>query len=1056
MRIANRGGYCLLPPLLLFLLWVGTASVFGAGSGDRSGEFDPALEMKKAVDYIEKGRLDDAIIVLVEIARRDPEQMERVQSLVLDIREFKALVNDKFDELNRAIAEGNEDRADELIREIKGIDTAPNRNTLNNLILAAIVVGKAKNDSIRNEYFTRGNARLEQSEYREAVSIYRTGFISDRYLEFYDDYIALAADRGEITKYLDDLDRQEKIWNAYGTIGPEGNRIIEEINAALDTWDNNAANLNSAALPAIERVRTDPPAAWTVSLTPLVEALRISATDIVTSSELSAELADIQRRLNDALDGIPEDFRYERIVQFITGRPEAEQDEGVRVAQLELWQTTFETPLSIITDRIEESLTSGQRFYRGGLWDDADLAFSFAEEAADSAIAFSEEVGQPLDQIPVSTSYFQYARAAAPFWKNLVSLGREIPTLPDFTVNEPTLELVNRLEDPILNGAQQVADLTQEWNETESRLSDQPGATEAMSVAVNRELRSDLSRALNDYEQRRLVLLASAVGFLFENLERDTRAAMEFRPDEAQILIEGRLPSGETEGAIPERKPSLALDTLIRPAVARLGESEDDVRTFIELLQSLLGRTPTVENAEEVEQYLRRGENLLVDVAEYSVGLQNLEDEAQQYINNARRAETTANNALVEARQNLRNAQNAVTQGQNTNQIDFFYRAIDLYNAVEASLDRVDTQYLNVLINDADIAAASGIQDARSELRNQAQADRNRLAVTVKQNAVDEARRSYEDGRYASGIGVLNQAQGFWNSAYGDDDAELDGWLLRLRNAQQALQQTVIEKADPLYVEMNQYLNLANRYYNDGVRVASGNPRNADAVQAFRAAGDLVRQVLNTFPGNEAALLLEQKILRQTDEDQWTQAAQALVAQSRRALSSNDVQTLRGTDRQKGLYAQLKVLQSIDSGFPNLQQTIYDAEVALGIIIPEPDPAILAESRQLTGQARQIWDNLGRTGADRALELLDNALGLWLDNVTASRLKNEILLSTEPERLPALPAELLNLLAFVEDYYSQGNYILAKAFIDRAVNDYPRYANDPRIRELKRKVESRL
>ena len=135
---------------------------------------------------------------------------------------------------------------------------------------------------------------------------------------------------------------------------------------------------------------------------------------------------------------------------------------------------------------------------------------------------------------------------------------------------------------------------------------------------------------------------------------------------------------------------------------------------------------------------------------------------------------------------------------------------------------------------------------------------------------------------------------------------------------------------------------------------------------------------------------------------------------------------------------------------------MYDAEVVLGIIIPPPDPAVLAESRRLTGEAQQIWTNLGEAGAERAVELLDSALVLWLENDEASRLKNEILLSAEPELLPALPVELLNLLNLVEEAYSQGNFILAKAFLDRIDGEFSRFSDDPRVREWKRKVEARL
>ena len=75
---------------------------------------------------------------------------------------------------------------------------------------------------------------------------------------------------------------------------------------------------------------------------------------------------------------------------------------------------------------------------------------------------------------------------------------------------------------------------------------------------------------------------------------------------------------------------------------------------------------------------------------------------------------------------------------------------------------------------------------------------------------------------------------------------------------------------------------------------------------------------------------------------------------TRRAVNSGDTAELLGTDVNKGLYVQISVLREIDPAFPGLDRLIYDTEVVLGIIIPPPDPKVLAESRRIAAEAQQV------------------------------------------------------------------------------------------------------
>jgi hypothetical protein len=1016
---------------------------------------------------INEGRLDDAIALLVDIAQRDPEQMERVQNLILEIRGIKSQVNELFDELNAAIVQGDEDLADQKIREIKELDTDPNRNTLNNLILAAIVVSKAVNDRIRDGYYDEGNALLEAGQYPAAVDAYREGFVSEEYLEFYDDYVDLAAAEAEITRYLDDPSRQRLIWDAYSTIAPEGNAVITNLQNALDVWNLGAQGLPDIVESTVSTISSSDPEQWNQATVVLAEELRTNENDMREVRDLTEELENLKVDLYSALDGVPEDFRYERIGEFLTCRPGNVGEEGILLSQELMWEDSFFQILNLMDQTAENSLLNGRLQYQTNAWDAAEVSFAAAETAAQASLEYLAEaesyretlgaqaVDRFAEQADDAQAYANYVVEATRIWTELVSMTSSLPDVDALEAAETGIDIerIDAIADTIQVDVDVVERLAEDWNEIDNTLSLLPGADSDRVNWVDERLREDLSAAVGDFKDSRLRLYVNSIIPLFNTLEESARSAMQIDEPAVSRLINGPVSEGSDE--LPRPRPSLALETQIGPSLIRLDTAETDIGNFLDVLDEMLNRQPPIDNPEEVISYRQRAENLVLDVNDKQNAIATLEREASILANAARRAETSALNSLQTARRDLDAAQAAVERGQSTNDIDEFYRAVDLYGAVEESLNNVDELYLEVLVNDVDIAAASGLDQARSELRNQVQSDRSRLAVTVKQNAVAEARAAYDDGRYAFGVGILNQSQDFWNRAYGEDDPELDGWLTRLLNAQQALGQTVIEPTDPLFAEMNQYLNLANRYYLNGVRIAEEDPRNSDALKAFRSSEDLIRQVLNTFPGNEAALLLEQKILRQTDEEAWNASTRTLVTDTRRAVTRNDLEALRGDDRQKGLYAQVLVLRTIAPDYPGLGDLIESVEISLGLI-PEPvDPADRAESLALSAQAWQIWTNLGTPGADRAIELLDTALGLWFENIEASNRKNTILLESERVPPPPWPAEALSLFQQADQAYSEGNIILAQALLNRFDRDYSAYTSDPRIAELRRKIEAR-
>ena len=1059
MRRASR--------IFLALMISGGIPLFGAGGGEEGG-FNPRREIQRAEELIETGRLDAALTLLSDVVRRNPEQIQRAQKLILRVRDIKERINTLFVELSAAIEAGDEVLADEKIRAVKKLDTDPNRNTLNQLIMGAVAVGKARNDVIRDAIFAEAETSMESGDYRPAADVYRSGFNKQQYLEFYDEYVSLAQDREPINRYLDDPVRQEKVWEAYGGLAPEGNRIIEELLASLEDWDASAAAMEREASSASSSLDSAEPAEWPGMLSEFTGSLTAAAEKSRSSRRIVDALENLRVSFYSVLDGIPEDFYFERIDEFMAGRSGRRNLEGIQAAQRRHWEAGYLDISGKMDERMRRYIDKGRTEIFARENAESVRSFTAALESAGAADSFASvlddypagaeggpeseaEGGDFLTRIRGSAALRAYTEEAVPYWLELNSLIAALPSSEGVGIDALLTENITAIADPLVESAGQVDLLRDGWKERDSLLARIPGSDSADVRAAAAALSDDLEKARGFFTDFRLFLYVDALSPLYDELASGVRADFNDDIDEARRLI-----FSDDSESLPFRRPSRSIDVLLNPALDELRRAESDITGFIDTVGRLLAREPPLENPDAVTAFRRRAESLLSDVRDTSIRLDQLRGDALVFANRARKAEVSALNELEAAGRELSTAREAVESGRRSGSIDEYYRAVSLLNSAAEDLDNVDSFYLEIFINDRDTAENSGIDESRGALRDQVQNDRGRLAVTVKQNAVNTARRSYDEGTYSLGIGVLSQSQEFWNDSYGENDPELAAWTTRLQNARQALGKTVIEPADPLYAEMNQYLNLAGRRYLEGVLIAERNPRNADALQAFREAEELLDQVLGVFPGNEAALLLGQKILRQTDGEAWSAEARKLVNDTRSALSRGDTFELQGTDVNKGLYVQISVLREIDPAFPGLDQLIYDTEAALGIIIPQPDPAVLSESRRITAEAEQVWTNLGSVGSQRALLLVERALSLWLDNTDASNLKNRILLSTEPERLPALPAQLLNLISLVEQYYDEGNFILAGAFLDRIADEYARFSGDPRIREWNRKVAARL
>lgn len=1067
--ISKRGGRGAFP-LFLFLVILMATPLWANGGSDEG--YDAAAALEEAEALIADGRDDEAIEALTRIARTDPEQMERVQKLVREILSRKNRLDELFQEAIAAIDADNSEEANRVVTRIRDEFPYLNRDDRNRLIIIITANSRQEDLKIMRAVFEAANGRWNQDRLLDALEIYLTGMRDGGFegrpyndMVTYREYKDVVAPVRGPTPYPDDPVREEMIWDIYGTDVPEADILTNRIHDSIAAWIADAAGLDSLVQSAAAGIGTSDPQLWETLSEQLTAALRALDAGSDTLRTQGDDLEDRWNTIFEKFQKAPEVFHFERQVFFLFGWNGSEfEDEGVFFLQELIREDAFLVVADAMAASMLSDLDAGRDAFRSEAWNAAapSLIRSAAStealngylDRADDYVTARAAAGNTRlkERIDARRTAGAYSAAAAPYWQALAALGIQSESLAavDLGTGENAFEELAAAVQELVVRAE---DLEAAWVEEFAALSLLPDSGADVPVRIDADLREDLAAAISTYKEDRINIYVRAIEDLFEIQQGLVEEAVNVDPDALRLYALG---AQTDEGIAPERHPSDALSGGIEPALERLENAGRSLEGFLEVTTSMLEAQPPIENPQEVIRYQELAEDLQVTVDTLTNELTQLDREARVFANAALGAETSAINALERARRDLATARAAVRRGTQTANIDEYYRAKDLYNVVDESLDRADNFYLEMFNNDRDIAENSGLDEERKALRGQVEGERGDIAIIVKDDAIDRAEALYDQASYYDGLDVVTVAQEFWKDSYnGQEDPVLAFWIDLFTNALLALRDTTINPNDPLFSEMNQYLNLANRYYEAGVRIRTEDPGNADAPLSFKAASDLLSQVLGVFPGNEAARLLELKILAETSPETFANQARDIINQARRAIVAGNLEALRGSETEQGLYARMIVLEQVRPDFPNLQETIIDAEE---LLFPAPEEqfsqAQINESLSFYQRALTIYDNLGSEGALQALDILDDALRIWPFNTAAQDLERRIRRGPVPgqERIPTSP-ELEARLKAINDAIARQDYALAIILTDAIPTLFPSEQNHPDVLEVRIKLE---
>jgi hypothetical protein len=507
------------------------------------------------------------------------------------------------------------------------------------------------------------------------------------------------------------------------------------------------------------------------------------------------------------------------------------------------------------------------------------------------------------------------------------------------------------------------------------------------------------------------------------------------RQEHASLAREYTIANGIVETTVAQREAELEQSLALirsehRPsqAVTLLTDLDSSVDAGLEAVDALIGRY-----AGESPESLQSPElgPLYSSAAAMRGRLESVRNQSRDSAAAARSLVTQAQNYSQEGERFFADARTALNQGDFERARDRLLRAGERFDSSLTIEDSSSARQIrDVLIPQLD-AEIAGLE--------------NEAVIREVNELIASARLDFNRGSFDAAEEKLIRAENRWKMTQSVENQEIRNWINIIQGALSSRSGRTIPPTAPLYAEMSQLLSEAGKNYDEGLYYFGVNRRN-DGVVSFNSAREKTQKVKLVYPLNETAGLLELRMDREQDPVAFEQG-----------FATRLQNAIAGTrQRSWQSFAELQNLFVINPNYPNRAAIIYEAEIAMGIRPPPPDPAMVAESNRLTAEARAIINSntTSEISLRQAQEAANRALEYNPNNEEAARLASEAavriggagsIFDHETELKYNRAAELLQQNNFPEAYR-----------LALEIADDSRYRNNSRLLELLRRIRANL
>jgi antitoxin component HigA of HigAB toxin-antitoxin module len=988
--------------VFLVLLLLVVSPLYGRGNKEVS-------VISQADALIEEKQYNRALALLSEYVKNNPDRFDQAQKRIQIILKVRDEYNVLAQRLLTVMETEPENSAllltlSEQLIELDPERIAETQGLINNVRnLALFMFNRSRLAKILDE----GSALIAERRYSEAMKVYAGG----------------------LDIYLEDF------FNAgYGTEAENNvRRELESLNSGIAVVDSLIAPLRSD-IAALENLQSQEPNRQNVNACNAVFNRLSGSLDRL--ARLRESYGNAERIFQTQLESIQEvhpgtgDRTFPAFaIRLLEGRSEDTRDGMLGVLDA-VWDSAAVSAASVLTEKTAAAYTAAynmaarQEFAglngRIGLFDEYaampqqlfDRWGSYNESAPRETIA---GVQVPQDQAGEYAAFSARMRAAN-YYRPLGSLGTRLQSLP-------SMNSVAAWQ----NGSNAAALIAQEQDFTAGLRRMKEDARD-----IEADVQSDIDEYMS-YQQRfggsSTVSPLNDVQKILDNLE-----TMMTGEEIASLGRQYTIANGMTAAQIDRREqelrqgisvlrdsrsPSLAL-----PAFTSLEASIDgDLRALNSLIDRYEGEGEALGNPELNALY----NNALT-----------LRSRLEATRENEQRSAAEARSLSEQARGHIQagdgfyaGAQTALNRG------DFDLARSDMLQAGE--------QYGQALL----IEDSSSVRQSRDILLPRLDAEiarlENEALIREVEASVADAKAAYYQGDFDRAEQLLTMAQNRWKSTQTVENQEIINWLNVVRGALLSRSGRTIPATAPLYPEMSQLLSEARKNYDQGVSYLGANRRN-EGMMRFSNAREKTQKVKLLYPLNEDAGILELRMDRETDPAVFDENFGSRLQIARAGTQRGSWQA----------YADLQNLFLINPNYPNRNAIVYEAEIAMGIRMPPPNPQKIAASKSQTSEAAAIVrDNPNNElQLKRALELVNQALVNNPENSDAAQLASRIYLllggslavfDHDTEQKYQRAGELL-----------QRNNALEAYSIAQEIARDPRYRNNSRLLDLLQRIRANL
>lgn len=963
--------------------------------------------IRQARELVAANRINEAILLLEQAVRDDPERIQDAESLMRTIREIRGEYNVLFEQLIDNLINNPDDieRTLSIIDQMEALDEFPNERVVEQVQDARIVAQLAFDRNLLDNRMDEARLLLEEGEYIAAVEIY---------LE------------------LGSLQRERFEARGYGDI------FVNSVDAVVDELSSVSSDF-AEALPPYQRTGNailaqasqDVLLLQEGDLAPFFGEAERMASVVARADRAAQDIAVIRSQVPLQFPDDPVDWYLIFQESLARGRGEYRDEEGLLFAVRESYRETVgqlaEAGRSQTLELMELADASagrdqfslaGERYGTAG-----QTAALWEQAVAVQAGIFTESPELPAVVAEVETESAAEVVEARINREASTSLVSYATTMEEFlSSSEDRADTLFSLQSRIAATESTVNALRTGQGAYEERVGaigglpdgTVPERARARITAVRRLWNTGINRSIA--EERALAVRISATRTDGVEVRLET---LDNRLADTEPLVTG-IEEEDAEGIVRAvRYPDDALAEYL--AIQELIREEDET---VQLAADELAAEndyvlngPTVRNElSRLEALDRRAAALLETATDGMAVSRNLIAQSEALVDEA-------NQRIADTRAAIAGLQVNPARNNYAAARDAFLEALALREdpALRESSDEL----------------ISAVGAELQELENVIVVRRVRELITA-------AEELYGQDEYVAARDTLLTAQETWEQTNVEANTEVDR-LLRLVTAALSLEEgRELATTDPLYPVLGNYLSIAREDFNQGVRLyEAGSTERANVL--FDRSIENLRNVRDVRPLNWDARILELRIAQIRNEGDFDQVFAARYDQAVSRL--DEAGPLE-------VYSELEVLAEINPEYPGIQEQIRRLEIALGLRENPVDQARVNRAAELLSRARTLA-NGSRDQATVAISLLEEAVDLNPRSNDAKFLLDQLRIRLGGQATVALSSADEEQYRRAETLFVQGRALQALQITEQLLQNGAN-RNYPPLVELRRRIGLRL